>query len=97
MNITCVLGISKKGHSFRETTFSESKSLPPFKKGSAVKGKNLLRMRSTFFLFRVDPFSEGIGVQGSKHEITKRCHPYNQSTDSTSGSTVSEFRLEKWS
>ena len=56
----------------------------PSKKGSAIKGKNLLPKRKEFapkveggeaisfffflfflFLFRVDPFSEGIGVHES--------------------------------
>ena len=43
----------------------------PSEKEYALKGKNLLPLGSKFFLFRVDPFQMGLGVQESKQEVTK--------------------------
>ena len=49
------------------------------KKGSIQKGKNLLPKGSKFFPFRVNPFSEGIGVLhfGSKF-FPFRVNPFSE-------------------
>ena len=45
--------------------------LPPFRKGIYFKRKKKLLLVRAFFSFRVDPFSEGFGVQERKQEVAK--------------------------
>ena len=43
----------------------------PSEKGSTQRGNNLLTLGATFLPFRLDTFSEGVGVQDPKQEVTK--------------------------
>ena len=47
----------------------------PSEKHSTLKWKNLLPWGANSFLFRVDPFSEGLCVQESKLEVNVWCCP----------------------